>query len=1291
MTFENFLFADESNSDSELSEEISDSEEHSEESETGTEVDSESEPKAPLPPPQIPTIIIHESPPQDVDLDQKWDAHNPSATPTEILEDLPDEVKVVDIDEPLKETCIESSSTDLKPDETIGITDKDNLADKNTVDGKLNDTDKNFDFSCFRTDNEEISEIQVPIIKFPVVAPLATEESSSDISVSSGGVNSLAKEIVSGVIDAAKETVLEFKPDNVENNVKAEDVADSSISEKTSSSEKLKNYSMLKSSSSSSGDLVVIDLCSPERSKLENLPIVDLYSPLTPEIELIKEKFETEKNVETVPFSKPDILSNVPLLNINPSNFDKDVSVIDLTVGLNNSINLTEIDQTILLDDSAENIMDTSVTDQFIADKVSEKPAVDESFITIRKKRKYSDDEVFNWDSDNDVSLPMCYSATQFDEELDLSKDGIYHANVVQTVDAELAEQLVDESVEKIDSKIIDSIEKIYIEDDDDDRKFIESTDVELVEKVGIESVEEISKELIKQVTDEAVNNILDYQDLPTSTFSNLKAKPVSNNFDLKNSSKNLVQESPYEPPLFSHELKDAKLSASVPKGSVIAASSMKSLSDKKDNSKQAVISKKSSASVDASDIICDKSTEENIPKSLLMNDEKPKTSKGISPKEETKYKGYSGSFAEKVRPKSLFCDTLYLRSLDIKLKQSFPDLAKSNDKINDDHKPEHHDKIKKKLFSDSNDSLDIDEKDNDVFENVDENKSYEDLTSSFQGKLTPASLKDERDEEKPKISAHKHPSVSFSNVEAYSDLVSPYTSAQVNTDNNFPTKMRPKCDIDINRLRQKREKRKSVHEDIQGLPFADEEKIVSPVDPLGNSEVFMTPKSTIDTNSKDNSKLSESDVFSIPAWKTPDLVDEERYLRLQSTAEQEKARQEARARARLKSDEELGLSPNNYRKKYKRQLSLNSINYDELCSDEFYDQEDEIEDDIINNFCQGKNSGIEETFSMFKNSDLFHKGKNSEYPSTSSQQSPLKIFKGSLQDDLSLISSNLSPPNKAMSASTGTLKFNDTQVQIDTAKSASVSQTSMHSSKPNSPETSPDIICTDISPFDSKFSYKGKGKSIRTESSGDEDKSKSNGKKSIFSILNFGKGNLSKEKPKQKPKEPEKELSSSLPNDFGARSVSKSKPFSHLKLSKSKEKTTKQPKAKPVPSDDVPCSPLENSSTHEEPLTLSFNTQQAKIIPKYAVYRNPETMISTFPVHLPVPKLENGLAPKASGKLEVCNICFTPSRFLCFPLIVFYGTLLYFFLFLGSLFVLFFSVSVHASFILEALKFCSN
>lgn len=1222
-----YIISDDSNSESDISEELTDSEEDSE-GESGTEVDSESEPKAPLPPPQIPTIVIHESPPQDIDLDQKWDSQE--STKPEIPQNLPNVENVASADicdnEAVEEKVINDERTPMS-------TKVSKVAD----DGKFDDTDKNFNF-CFRMEKEELPKTKISEKRMPVIAPLATEESSSDMSISSG-VNSLAREIVADVIEAAKETMLERKQHEIQNEVLKDDTVVDLRSEKstsTSQSEKSAKYAVLNSlSSPGEAKVLVVDLCSPEQIKpAMDISVIDLCSPTSPNSAILNENFEVTKDDKSnLSAVKNENVSKVPLFDLKTSEFEEDDSILDETADKTlKSIQKQEnLDQTIVLDDSIENAQE-AVCEELLNTPDQEKK-FDESFVTTRKRRKHSKTEVFNWDDEDNVSIPLCYNASFLPEEdMNLSLDGIYRANLVQAVDSGSTDQLDVESKETT----------FNIRQPD---SFVtENSDVPL---------EPVVKDVLSS--------------------------------DIQSSSINMPKEPSIMPINTSCNVKDAKLSASVPKNAVLPASPIKSPIEDENEYNQTVSDMKDSVSEGISDKICDKYTEKSSPKTLsVTNDDKPK----VSSKEEVKYKGYSGSFAEKVRPKSLFCDTLYLRSLDIKLKQPFSPLNKSDDKLDDYSKTEYEERIKRKLFSDSNDSLDIDEKDNDVFENPDE-KNFENINNRKVNELcavekAPVCIKNSAGNStsnivKPKASAHKHPSVSFSALDARSDLVSPYTSAQVTSENSFPTKMRPKCDMDISKLRQKREKRKSVHEDIQGLPFADEEKIVSPVDPFGNSEVFMTPRANFSENSR-NLSSSPNEVFSTPTGKTPGVVDEERYLRLQSTAEQEKARQEARARARLKSDEELGLSPNNYRKKYRRQLSLNSINYDELNSDEFCDQDDDdLDDDIINNFnfCPNKDSGIEETFNIFKNTDFYLKGKSAETSISSQPQEP-KVVKTALKD-MPLLTPSSPHPSKAMSASTDTLKFSDSQTQNDVTKN--LMQTSMHSSKTSSPETSPDVICAETPSFDSKFSNKTKGKTGRTESSGDDDKSKSNGKKSIFSILNFGKGNVSKEKPKQKPKDSEKELSSSLPNDFGARSVSKSKPFSHLKLSKSKEKASK-PKAKSVPSEDVPNCPLDTTPVQEDPLTVSLNTHQAKIIPKYTVYRNPETMISTFPVHLPVPKMENGLAPKASGKLEVCSICFIPTDWFLQPLLFFSsGNLFFTFFFAFAMFHIFSMLHVAFSF----------
>ncbi|XP_054719606.1 LOW QUALITY PROTEIN: protein-methionine sulfoxide oxidase mical3a-like [Uloborus diversus] len=1191
----NKVSEDETTSESDISEDLTDSEEGIE-SETGTEVDSESESKPSIPP-LIPTIVIHESPPQDVDLDQEW---NDNACPSKVDAKKTDETVITPSEASVLE--MDKSSAEKVMHTSDKLDSAPALLDSNE-DGKFNiveNADKDIDSFCFRKENELFKEFEQLESVVQSTAPLAVEESSSDLSISSG-INSLAKEIVSDVMKAAKNSVMEREISVSVSNVVVQDkVADFSDSTpnsvSTSSASESEKWLRLKSTpSSEEAKVELIDLCTPEKpstSKLLNLQseteieIIDLCSPASTVPLMSKQDdslcFDLEKEIqngnssqfiETLLSKDRDSLSNSVILDC--------VNVSNKTIELDNTVNIENVEDSSVL--PCNNSLNSTVSSTYeeCVDESPQDVEFDTTFVTLRKKKRHSSDsDVFNWESDKSISLPWSFiqeDSINVDDD-DVSKDGIYHANVVQAVES--CSKHKDVSPEQI---ILPGTANLPNE---------------LSQSCGT-TLPRISKSKIALSKQDSIDDL-----------------------------GNLLHEKSFHAsePCFSDLLNDAKLNKLVPKNEVLPEES---------NVKDSCVSEDTLHSdiVVPNDRNTDHNSVNNMSNSVMstsLNESRSESTPESSPKDGLKYKGYSGSFAEKIRPKSLFCDTIYLRSLDIKLqKQPFSSLNKSDDKLDDCSKTEYNDKIRKKLFDDNKKSNELISKSSAAFNETEKNDFN---SSAIQKACLKSNLASSEFSQKIlnsgagklKSSGHKHSSVSFSAPESHCDLVSPYTCAQIkpSEESSFPTKMKPKCDMDINKLRQKREKRKSVHEDIQGLPFADEEKVVSPVDPLGSSDVFYTPKGTFQAKGQSNVSSSE-DVFLTPVGKMPDLIDEERYLRLQSTAEQEKARQEARARARLKSDEELGLSPNNYRKKYRRQLSLNSINYDELCSDEFCDQDEELEDDVINSFCQKKNSGIEETFTMFRNSDLCFKAKTSDPPVNSSQllqQKDAEILPVSC--DLS--PSNISPFLANVSETSDSL---DVNAQQNVVKDCNLKQASKHSSKNSSSETSPEVFSSDASPFDSKY-HKGKMKSGRSESCGDDDKSKSNGKKSIFSILNFGKGNVSKEKVKQKSG---KDLSSSLPNDIDSRTTSRSKPFSHLKLAKSKEKIPK-PKARSAPPEDASVTPpVEASSAMEEFLSLSVNTPATKIIPKYTVYRNPETMISTFPVHLPVPKLENGLAPKAS------------------------------------------------------------
>ncbi|CAL1283769.1 unnamed protein product [Larinioides sclopetarius] len=1156
---------DNTTSDSD-SKDLTDSEEESDD-ETGTEVDSESESESnPLPPPQIPTIVIYESPPQNPEIDQEWNENAasekavPCAVDNTII--LSSDSSAANSGDEENDAPAETIAANVDPSETMA--EAASAPDDRNADGKftqLSDTDKNLESPCSRVDFDvsvvEILEaVSSPDLESPLkyTAPLATGESSSDLSVSSD-IESLAQDIVSGVLKAAQDSILQrlltnsidSKNERIPpSTVNTEEILIEETSEAIVCSEPI--------------ETPVIDLVSPEKPDGKEVLV-----PIVKEVDLCSPVYQAQKSVSVYENVSTETKERNPDVSSSKTTIEpcvEDLSVFAEEEKLSNESlsplksvpneelktksGFTEENQ--LCQFKKSDVNDTIVLDDSSEFSCNESPN-DSKNITFRKKNTSCKKDVYEWDSDKSISFPSCY----YEEEIGISvddfvkKDGVYHADIA-SINYSNAEK------EKVEEEYMPELIKIPCANE------------EMKSNSDIAKPSDISNSCLSQ-------------SLPNNSSSFLTGMSFPKTVSYS-----------------SAEFESAKLGST----------------ELKSNSKD-LPSKENCYSRFAEDIMS--RSDSAVITSTVSKQE---TSGLNTSKEETKYKGYSGSFAEKVRPKSLFSDAIYLRSLDIKLqKQPFPSLNKSDDKLDECCKSED-DPVRRKLFDDINKNTELESPN--IISSIKVPASATVCQTPSSVTVSDVScLKHKTHLEisdklsnlsKQKISGHKHSSVSFSAQDSYTDLVSPYNCIQTKTpmDKSFPTKVKPKCDMDISKLRQRREKRKSVHEDIQGLPFADEEKLMSPVDPIGSSDVFLTPK-----------ELSKPDLLSnvnssIPS-KTPDLIDEDRYLRVQSTVDQEKARQEARARARLKSDEELGLSPNNYRKKYRRQLSLNSINYDELCSDEFCDQDDELEDDIISNICQMKNTGIEDTFNMIKETELCPRTKTPETPLASSQQffQHIETKLPSTEDELFLSTDSLDVP--------------EGKTDLSLKKVAPVIKPPKHSIITSSSETSPDICILEPS-FDSK--PKTKSKNSLLEGAGEEEKSKNNGKKSIFSILNFGKSNQSKEKARQKSKNSEKDLSSSLPNDIGARSVVKTKPFSNLKLSKSKEKCPK-PKSKSVPPESLPTSPLENSFPQEESSNISFNSQLAKTIPKYTVYRNPETTISTFPVHLPVPKMENGLAPKAS------------------------------------------------------------
>ncbi|XP_077493015.1 molecule interacting with CasL [Amblyomma americanum] len=133
-------------------------------------------------------------------------------------------------------------------------------------------------------------------------------------------------------------------------------------------------------------------------------------------------------------------------------------------------------------------------------------------------------------------------------------------------------------------------------------------------------------------------------------------------------------------------------------------------------------------------------------------------------------------------------------------------------------------------------------------------------------------------------------------------------------------TPLRPCADPVTAMLMSRREQlaRKSVHEDIQNLPYFDSLSLA------GDFDDFKTPPEA----------NTPTETFETPPTSRPGYLSA---LHAATDPERERARREARERARLKSDEELGLSPCSYRRKYARTPA-----FDEITLTDLLDQEDE-------------------------------------------------------------------------------------------------------------------------------------------------------------------------------------------------------------------------------------------------------------------------------------------------------------------------------------------------------------
>lgn len=265
---------------------------------------------------------------------------------------------------------------------------------------------------------------------------------------------------------------------------------------------------------------------------------------------------------------------------------------------------------------------------------------------------------------------------------------------------------------------------------------------------------------------------------------------------------------------------------------------------------------------------------------------------KGHSPmREPPRYQGYGGSFVEKVRSRSTegpgggggdlqppSGDVIYLKSLNINLQRlDFPSIRSSSPSSRG-----------------SCEELDVD-------------------CAGVTAGVVPA--------------AQNNPPVARS---APVKIERPVKSADPRVrmrPNQFPesfpaasTPLRPCADPVTAMLMSRREQlaRKSVHEDIQNLPYFDSLSLA------GDFDDFKTPPEA----------GTPTEIFETPPTSRPNYLSA---LHASTDPERERARREARERARLKSDEELGLSPCSYRRKYARTPA-----FDEITLTDLLDQEDE-------------------------------------------------------------------------------------------------------------------------------------------------------------------------------------------------------------------------------------------------------------------------------------------------------------------------------------------------------------
>ncbi|XP_023222402.1 uncharacterized protein LOC111623901 [Centruroides sculpturatus] len=581
------------------------------------------------------------------------------------------------------------------------------------------------------------------------------------------------------------------------------------------------------------------------------------------------------------------------------------------------------------------------------------------------------------------------------------------------------------------------------------------------------------------------------------------------------------------------------------------------------------------------------------------------------------KFHGYSGSFAEKIRPKSFVGDSIYLKSLNINLqKLDFPSVTRSLEKLNINQKCNlsetslEDDKMLKNRNSNENYfSSESKSSDNLVIEN---DKSVTPVMVRFASSTPINNLKNDSEDLITVTNSDQQKQDSGKNKQNW--RIPNYTAESVQAVHS-----RVK---DQNKSTLQKRFRKSIHEDIEGVPFADD---------------------------KENSDIASIRSATPPEFFTP--VDTSKGIREQCTADLEKARKEARERARLKSDEELGLSPYNYRKRYhKHPPSINSFQYEELLQDNILDSDDDDgEDDYFEetqheptisfhtegdtlkslSVVNSKDNGITNLKISPMSSSEEGTGSNPSQTNSSSI-----VCDDILSPSVDTVSSDKNTTTASSTSRTDAANYLESSLSIDEIdiklSPEYVTKTyEMQKSPPvlqNSSETSPEILDNSLNET-KKIKYKQK-----LFSPGDVDERGKNGaKKSLFSLLNFTKNGNNKDKSKIKSKDNSKETSS-LITDY-SKTPPKLRSFPHLKLPRSKERNREKQRKKYQALDKVENEAFPNLFVFP---SVSISSQHAKSNKLENVRKSLEklTMKSSPAINQPINllKVENGVAPKASG-----------------------------------------------------------